>query len=339
MPPLLPTGAPPGPTGTLAPVTADSYDAVVVGGGPAGLSAATWLARYRQRVLVLDSAEQRNRWVQQAHGYLGTDPVAPGDLLERARHQLADYPDTRLLQGRADTVQQEDDASFTLCISGLDGAGAVPEQLRARRLVLATGVNDRFPDVGGFFDHYGVSVFHCPTCEGYEARDRRVVVFGWSRDVAEFARTLDGWAGQVTVVTDGRRFEGDEDHRRAMVDAGLTILEDEAVRLVGPRGHLEGVELAHGGLVACQMAFFSIAHEPRNDLGRQLGCELTKEDCIEVDGDGATNVVGVYAAGDVCPGLQLIQVAAAKGTVAGVACARSLRGEGGAPGDWEGHLA
>ncbi len=320
-------------------MTAQWYDAVVVGGGPAGLSAATWLARYRQRVLVLDSGEQRNRWVQQAHGYLGADPVSPGHLLGRARDQLDDYPETTLLQGRADSVHREADASFTLHISGPEGAGAGDGQLRARRLVLATGVKDRFPDVEGFFDHYGVSVFHCPTCEGYEARDRQVVVFGWSREIADFARTLDGWAAQVTVATDGRRFEGDDAHRRSMIESGLSILEDEALRLIGPRGRLEGVELAHGGVVACQMAFFSIAHEPRNGLARQLGCALTEEDCIEVDGEGATNVAGVYAAGDVCPGLQLVQVAAAKGTVAGVACARSLRGEGGAPGDWEGHLA
>jgi thioredoxin reductase len=109
--------------------------------------------------------------------------------------------------------------------------------------------------------------------------------------------------------------------------------------LVGERGSLEGVRLRHAGVVPCALAFFSIAHEPRNALARQLGCGLTEEGCVEVDDEGATNVVGVYAAGDVTPGLQLVQVAAAKGTVAGVACARSLRGEGGAPGEWEGRLA
>jgi thioredoxin reductase len=310
---------------------AEAYDAVVVGGGVAGLSAATWLARYRQRVLVLDSGEQRNRWVELAHGYLGFDPIAPGELLDRARRQLDSYPEVEVRRGRAESVERGDDGRFDVDVW--------TERLRARRIILATGVADRFPEVDGFFDHYGSTVFHCPTCEGYDARDLEVVVFGWSRDVADFALTLGGWASKVTVVTDGRRFQGDESHRRRLAEAGTAVVEDDALKLVGPRGQLSGVRLERGGLVPCQMAFFSIAHEPQNALARQLGCHLTEEGCIEVNDEGATDVAGVYAAGDITPGLQLVQVAAAKGTIAGVACARSLRGEGGAPSDWDGRLA
>ena len=308
----------------------ESYDAIVVGGGPAGLSAATWLARYRWRTLVLDSAEQRNRWVERSHGYLGDDPVRPSALLERARRQLAVYPEAELREGRAQGPRRHEDGTFTLEIGG--------QRLKARRLVVATGVRDRFPDVAGFFDHYGASVFHCPTCDGYEARDSEVVVFGWDPEVAGFAVTLNGWASTVTVVTDGRPFEGEEHHRRHLADNGVRVVEDEAVELVGGRGDLQGVRLATGARLSCQLAFFSIAHEPVNALARELGCALTSEGCVEVDHEGATTVAGVYAAGDVTPGLQLVQVAAAKGTAAGVACALSLRGEGGIPRTWTAHL-
>ena len=308
------------------------HDAIVVGCGPAGRSAANWLARYRWEVVVLDSGEYRNRWVDKSHGYLGEDPVEPAVLLERAREQLGAYPAMEVRRARVDSARREDDGTFAL---ELEGEG---ETLRSRRLVLATGVKDRFPDVKGFFDHYGAGVFHCPTCDGYEATDADVVVFGWSAEVAEFAATLKGWARSVTVVTDGRPFEGDEQPRRRLAEVDVEVFEDEALELVGERGRLEGVRLASGQFLDCRLAFFSIAHLPRSELAEQLGCALTDEGCIEVDHEAATTVAGVFAAGDATPGLQLIQVAAAKGTTAGVACALSLRGEGGIRPGWEGHL-
>ncbi|HVM02354.1 MAG TPA: NAD(P)/FAD-dependent oxidoreductase [Acidimicrobiales bacterium] len=312
---------------------AHTYDVVVVGGGPAGLAAATWVARYRRSVALLDGGEPRNRWVEQAHGYLGDDPVDPATLAERARAQLRRYPEAELCEGEAAEVRRDAAGRFEVVT---DGAGPA---LLARRLVLATGVRDRFPEVDRFFEHYGAGVFHCPSCDGYEARDARVVVFGWSEDVTGFALTLLGWAGDVTVVTDGRAFEGDAECRRRLAAAGVPVLEDDATELLGPRGGLDGVRLRRGGVVPCELAFFSIAHQPRTELAGQLGCRMTPDGCVEVDHECATSVPGVYAAGDVTPGLQLIQVAAAKGATAGVACARSLRGEGGMPEAWDGAVA
>ncbi len=309
------------------------HDAVVVGGGVAGLSAATWLARYRRAVVVLDSSEYRNRWVEKSHGYLGDDPIEPTALLERAREQLGVYSGTEVRSAQVRSARREEDGTFTVDLEG------EAEPLRARRLVLATGVRDRFPDVKGFFDHYGASVFHCPTCDGYEASDAEVVAFGWSAEVAEFAATLTGWARSVTIVTDGRPFEGDEQPRKRLAEVDVEVFEDDALELVGERGSLQGVRLASGQLLDCQLAFFSIAHLPRNELAQELGCELTEEGFVEVDHEAATTVAGVFAAGDVTPGLQLIQVAAAKGTTAGVSCALSLRGEGGIRPGWEGHLS
>lgn len=306
-------------------------DAVVVGGGAAGLAATTWIARYRRSVAMLDGGEPRNQWVDLAHGYLGEDPVDPADLLRRAREQLARYGEVELHTGQATLARRRDDGMFTLeTDTGL--------QFQSRRLVLATGVQDHFPEVERFFEHYGASVFHCPTCDGYEARDAEVVVFGWNEDITGFALTLLGWARTVTIVTDGRPFEGDDACRRQLAQAAIPVLEDDAVELLGERGRLEGVRLRTAGVVPCQLAFFSIAHEPRTALAEQLGCRLTTEGCIEVDHEAATSVPGVYAAGDITPGLQLVQVAAAKGATAGVACAQSLRGEGGQPDAWEGRV-
>jgi thioredoxin reductase len=292
------------------------------------LSAATWLARHRRRVGLVDAGERRNRWVERTHGYLGLDPVDPKALVERAKVALLAYPTAEVIGGRAASAEARPDGSFTIRVE----SGAERREVRARRVVLATGVEDLFPDVEGFFEHYGADVFHCPTCDGYEARDREVVAFGWSQHVAGFALELLEWAARVTVVTDGSRFEGDAVHLAALARNGIDVLEDEAAALLGRRGGLEGVRLVGGTTVRCQMAFFSIGHRPRTELAAFLGCALTSEGCIVVDGDCQTTVPGVYAAGDVVPGIQLVQVAAAQGTVAGVRAALSLRGEPPGPG-------
>jgi len=306
---------------------------VVVGGGPAGLSAATWLARHRRRVVLVHSDERRNRWVERTHGYLGLDPVDPVELIDRAARSLLAYPTAEMAQARVVVAGRRPDGTFALTTDAGD-------ELTASRLVLATGVEDRFPDVEGFFEHYGADVFHCPTCDGYEARDRRAVAFGWSEHVAGFALELLDWAASVTVVTDGSRFEGDAACEAALLQHNVEVLEDDAVALVGRRGALAGVRLRGGRTVPCELAFFSIAHRPRTELAVLLGCTLTAKGCVMVDGDHQTSVPGVYAAGDVCPGAQLVQVAAAHGAVAGVQCALSLRGAPGIPGpDVEAELA
>ncbi len=296
---------------------------VVVGGGPAGLSAATWAARYRRSVLVVDSGEYRNRWVDASHGYLGRDPADPMALLRQARADLARYPEITILPGTATAAGRDDGGRFLVTVDGRREVGL--------RLVLAMGVVDEFPDVDGFFEHYGASVFHCASCDGYETQGRAVVILGWGEHVVAFAVGLLDWAEDLTIVTEGRSLEAD-DRRRGLLDRhGIRLLEDDAVELLGSRGHLEGVRLAGGDVLGADLVFFSIAHRPRLALAEQLGCEIDGDGCLRVDRDGRTSVDGCYAAGDITPGFQLASVAAGKGTVAGVACAISLQGEPGAP--------
>jgi thioredoxin reductase len=299
------------------------YDAIVVGGGPAGLAAATWLGRYRRRTLLVDAGEQRNRWVDLSHGYLSRDPLSPRELLDAAAMQLDAYPYVTRVDGRA-TAARVDRARFVVTVDGVEHA--------CLRLVLATGVEDEFPDVDGFFEHYGASVFHCPSCDGYEARGANVVVLGWTPYVAGFAVTLLDWAASVVVVTDGRRFPGDGEQRARLASYGVRVVEDVAERFAGSRGALCSVVLRGLGELPCEAAFFSVAHKPRTALAAALGATFGDEGCVVVDDECATSVPGLYACGDVTPGMQLIQVAAAEGTVAGISAAQSLRGQAGAPG-------
>ena len=139
------------------------------------------------------------------------------------------------------------------------------------------------------------------------------------------------WARKLTVVTEGRPLEGDDRHRRLLDRHGIRLVEDDAVAFVGERGDLQGVRLRGGTVIDADLVFFSIAHEPRLDLARQVGCEVDEDSCLYVDRDGRTSVDGCYAAGDITPGFQLAAIAVGKGAAAGVACAISLQGEEGSP--------
>jgi len=299
-------------------------DCVVIGGGPAGLAAATWLARYRRDVVVVDSRDYRAKSVERSHGYLARDPQTPMEFLQTAREQLLAYRTVDYVTSTVEVAQRTQDGTFWLRLA--DGS-----ELSALRLVLATGVVDACPDLEGFADHYGASAFHCPACDGHEAEDRDVVAYGWDERLVGFAASLLNWARSVTVLTSGHRFDGDDACLQVLKRHDIELVETPAARLLGERGQLEGVELADGRVVPASLFFFSVAHEPRVTLPRALGCRIDDDGYVQIDENGGTTVAGVYAAGDVVPGLQLVQVAAAKGVVAGVAAALSLQGEPGSP--------
>ncbi|HMC72618.1 MAG TPA: NAD(P)/FAD-dependent oxidoreductase [Mycobacteriales bacterium] len=296
----------------------------MIGGGPAGLAAATWLGRYRRDVVVVDSRDYRAKNVDRSHGYLARDPQTPVEFLQTAREQLLAYRTVSYVTSTVETAERADDGTFLLRLA--DGA-----ELTSLRVVLATGVVDACPELEGFAEHYGASAFHCPACDGHEAEDRDVVAYGWDERLVGFAASLLNWARSVTVLTSGHRFDGDDACLLVLDRHDIELVETPAVRLRGARGDLQGVELADGRVVPASLFFFSVAHEPRIGLARALGCLIDDDGYVQIDHNGATSVPGVYAAGDVVPGLQLVQVAAAQGVAAGVAAALSLQGEPGSP--------
>jgi thioredoxin reductase len=295
----------------------EEVDATVIGGGPAGLAAATWLGRYRRRTVVVDSGRYRNAPVTQAHGFLGSDPVPPMELLGRARRDLGQYPEVSLHPGTVTAIEADGDG-FLVTVDG--------EVTRSRRVLLATGVRDELPELAHFDEHYGRDVFHCPACEGFDASGREVAVIGWGEHVPPFAVQLLDTADRVRIVTDHPDPDITDEQRRRLADHDVEVVDGETTAFLGEPGALRGVRLVDGTEVAATMVFFSIEHHPVVDLARTLGCALTPEGLIDTDATGATCVEGVYAAGDVTPGMQLVAVAVAEGTVAGITCAMSLRG-------------
>lgn len=296
----------------------ETVDAIVCGGGPAGLTSALWLGRYRRKTLVFDSGDQRNLAATKTHGYFTRDGASPQDLIDAAESELGRYDTVELIKQPVDGMERDGDMFLVRCGN---------RRIKACRILLATGVKDEFPQLPGFEDLYGKSIFHCSCCDGYESSGRSVAAIGWDEHVAGFALDLLDWGATVHLLTNGDEFRGDDKVRRVLSRHGIDLIEDPVVECIAQEGALQGMRLASGAVVECSRAFFSIGHKPQSDLARDLGCELDDEGYVITDEHGLSSVDGVYAAGDITPGEQLIQTAAAEGAVAGIALAMSLRGE------------
>jgi thioredoxin reductase len=296
----------------------EDIDVLVCGGGPAGLAAAVWLGRYRRRTVVVDNSKQRNLPAVSSHGYLTRDGCSPGEFIDTARAEADAYDTVELVTGDIKNLTR-DGVSFTARVG--------PRELRARRVLFATGVEDVHPKIPGFGEMYGRSIFHCSCCDGFESRGMDVVAIGWGEHSAGYALDLLDWGANVVLVTNGNTFEGDESAREVLDRHEIEIVEERVEELVADGDGMKAVRVASGRVIDAQRAFFSIEHKPRTALAQQLGCELDDMGYIEVGEHGETSVDGVYAAGDVTPGEQLVQAAAAEGAIAGIACAMSLRGE------------
>src|SRR5215470_11970315 len=172
------------------------FDVIVVGGGPAGLSAALMLGRCRRHVLLCDLRQPRNRRSRALHGYLTRDGVAPSELNNLGRRELAAYDIELRCTGVTSARREADHFQVAL------GTGA---EEAARYLLIATGVIDDLPAISGFEACYGQSIFHCPYCDGWECRDRRLAAFGRGSKAEGLALALRTWSRDVVLCTNGTR--------------------------------------------------------------------------------------------------------------------------------------
>jgi len=263
-------------------------DAVVVGAGPAGLSAALVLGRARRRVLVLDTEQPANAVSNGIGGLLTQVGVAPADLRRTGRQQLAEYPGVEVRRGAV----LDAEASAEGFAIRLEGGRPV----RSRTVVLAHGLRYDPPPLPGIEGLWGSSVFHCPFCDGWEVRDRPVAVHGNGPAAAKSALLVSAWTRDVLLCTDGPANLNGE--RRALVEAGVAIREEPIRELVGDDGRLREIRFTSGPAAPREGLFIRTNREQPNGLAEALGCDLTEAGTIVADGDGRTRVPGVFAAGD-----------------------------------------
>jgi thioredoxin reductase len=263
-----------------------AYDAVIVGGGPAGLSAALVLGRAKKRVLVVDDNRPANAVSQGVGGLLGHDRVKPADLRESGRRQLEEHGDVEIRHGAVEDVERIRDVFLVKATAG--------PPVRAHAIVLAHGLRYDPPRLPGIEALWGRSVFHCAFCDGWEVRDRPLAFHGSGPGAVRSALVLAGWSNDVVLCTDGAPDPGGA-HLAA---AGVRVRTEPIARLAGNDGRLEQIEFTDGPAERREALFVNTRRDQPNGLAAALGCELTAAGTIVTDPDGRTNVAGVYAAGD-----------------------------------------
>lgn len=293
------------------------YDAIVVGGSFAGLSAAMQLVRARRRVLMVDAGRPRNRFSPASHGFLGQDGSSPAAIREVGLRQLGAYPTFELREGVAEAARADEDG-FAVAIAG--GGEA-----RARRLVLATGVEDRLPDVPGLEERWGKSVLHCPYCHGYEVRGRPLGVLASGPMAVHQASLIPDW-GPTTLFLNGQ-IEPDAEQLDLLNARGVTIERAPVAAALGTAPELSALRLADGREVPIAGLFVAPSVRMASQLPHQLGCAFEEGPLgpyLRVDERQQTSVPGVYAAGDAARPMHNATFASADGVMAGVGAHQSL---------------
>ncbi len=297
-------------------MTPERYDVAVIGGGPAGLAAALWLARYLHTVVVVDSGDPRNWETRGINGYLGHQGIRSPELRALGRAECAKFG-VAFVDGLVDRALNETGELFAVHLR--DG-GAI----EARRILLAIGIKDVWPDIPGLDRCYGETVHVCPDCDGYETRDKKTVVVGKGRKAVGMALALATWTRQIVICTNGEKPEIEQDLLDLLKPLNIPVLDAPIECVVSKSTEIIGIDLAGGMELDCERLYFAIGQYPADDLGAQLGCKRDDMGRLVIDEHNHTSVMNVFAAGDIAPGPQLAIAAAASGAIAAMAIHSSL---------------
>jgi thioredoxin reductase len=283
------------------------YDVVVIGGGAAGLSAALVLSRARRRVAVVDAGAPRNAPAAHMHGFLGRDGAPPATLLQRGRQEVSSYGGL-LVDGSVTDVRTGD--GFTVVLS--DG-----RQLRARRVLVTTGLRDELPDLPGVRERWGRDLLHCPYCHGYEVRDQPLGVLGGTPESVPHALLIRQWSSDIVYFP--HTGAPSDAERRQLTARGIGIVDGPVARLVVDDDRLTGLELRTGRVVARSAVFVRPRMVPNADLLIRLGCARRDDGWVVADSVGRTSTPGVWVAGNAANPRAQVITAAGEGSAAAIA--------------------
>ena len=289
-------------------------DVVVVGGGPAGLSAALVLGRCRRTVLVFDHGRYRNAAARAVHGFLTRDGHSPVEMRRVAREELSRYPTVSLCAAEV--------TSARTLTSGFELETADHQIVRCRKLVLATGLIDRVPSVPGMEELLGKSVFHCAYCDAWEVREQPLVAYAHGDSGARFALGLLVWTDDVVLCTDGGELPG-PDLQTRLTQRGITLLSQGIEKVSGDDSHVD-LLFRDGSSLHRRALFYSVGCRPASTLAEQLGARFVNGNSVHTGDREESSVPGVYVAGDASRDALQAVVAAGEGSKAAVAINSAL---------------
>jgi thioredoxin reductase len=286
------------------------YDVVIVGAGPAGLSAALMLGRCRRTVLVCDTGKPRNAASHALHGYLTRDGIPPAEFLAIARKELERYSTVQVRDIEVNAALCRDNGRFEVTLA--DGQCVV-----SRKLLIATGVVDNLPEIDGIKALYGRSVFHCPYCDGWEISDAPIAIYGQGERGVGLALELTAWSRDLVLCTDGA--EIDQDTRARLERNRIGIREERVARLEGRDGILERIVFTDGDALPRRAMFFTTGQVQQSELAQSLGCRINDKGTVHTGKYETTHIHGLFVAGDASRAVQWVIVAASEGAEAAFA--------------------
>ena len=292
------------------------YDVAVVGGGPAGLTAALWLGRYLHSVALIDSGDPRNWETRGINGFLGAQGIRSPELRARGRADAASFG-VELVDDEVSRIHNTNGERFVLDLYH-------GRTIEARRTLLAIGIKDIWPDIPRLGDCYGETAHVCPDCDGYETRGRETVVIGSGRKAVGMALSLTTWTEKIVICTNGQPADMEAKHLERLKALNIPVLEAKVNRITSRDHEIRCINLDGGMQLDCDRLYFAIGQYPADDLGAQLKCKRNDLGLIEIDEHYHTSVMNVFAAGDIVGGAQLAIAAAADGAIAALAIHASL---------------
>ena len=286
------------------------YDVVIVGAGPAGLSAALVLGRCSRTVVVCDNGHPRNEASHAMHGFLTRDGMPPLEFLRLARQELTPYDTVSVRDVTVTDARCEEGRFVTTLETG--------EVLESRKLLIATGVRDKVPTIDGIANLYGRSVFHCPYCDGWELRGLPLAVYGKGEKGYGLGLELTAWSSDILLCTDGPS-ELETRQIERLARNGITVCENPVVRLEGEDGMLRRVVFEGTEPSERRALFFTTGQYQQSALATQLGCELNEKGTVPTGSYETTHLRGLYVAGDASRAVQWVVIAASEGAQAAFA--------------------
>jgi thioredoxin reductase (NADPH) len=291
-------------------------DCIVIGGGPAGMTAAIYLARFRRSLLLVDAGESRAEWIPRSNNHPAfPDGIPGGELLDRMRAQMGRFR-AESVAGRVTRLVREGEG-FRVEVGG--------ETYWAPAVIIATGAVDRVPAMDDLLEHVRRgTIRQCPICDGYEVIDQRIVLLGSGRHAVEEALFLRSYSPDVTIAALADETGPTPDERAALQRAEVAVLDEPVLAVACVEGKVR-LDLGAGRAVLFDAAYSGMGIAPQTDLVTDLGPRLAADGRIETDARQQTSVPGLYAAGDVVTGLNQIAVAMAQGEIAATAVHNAAR--------------